>query len=57
MKDGYGYKKWASGNEYYGQYKNDLMDGEGVFQKQGQLYNVKYEQDKLMNKTKISGGC
>jgi hypothetical protein len=49
--------RWANGNEYYGQYKNDLMDGEGVFQEQGQLYTVKVEQDKRISKIKISGGC
>jgi hypothetical protein len=29
-KNGHGYFRWADGDEYYGQYKNDLRDGEGI---------------------------
>ncbi len=52
MKEGYGYHRWASGNEYYGQLKEDNMQGEGVEQEKGMLYTVKYKHNEIITKVK-----
>ena len=29
LKEGFGYMKWFTGNEYFGEFKNDKMNGKG----------------------------
>ena len=36
-----------NGYEYWGEYKNDIKQGQGLKQEEGKLYKVTYEEDEL----------
>jgi hypothetical protein len=53
-KEGYAYWKASNGTEYYGQWKNGKRNGDAVLIENGQLYSCKYEEDKIITKTKYN---
>ena len=51
--EGKGYKRLPNGDFYCGEWKNDKKWGEGVSQYNGQLYMIKFEENKLISRSKL----
>ena len=51
--DGKGYNRLPNGDFYYGECKNDIPWGEVVSQKNGQLHRDKFEEGKLISRSKL----
>jgi hypothetical protein len=51
--EGHGYMRWPNGDYFCGEWKNKMKWGEGVSQKNGQLHRDKFEEGKLISRSKL----